>query len=1020
VTTSAFAPLPLTQSSNINITPATSSATISWARGSGGRSMVIVSKLPNAPIIANNTISAINGTNYIGNPNMALSPSGSMLTYINGVNNDAQVVYHGTATSVVVNGLNPGSVYQVAVFESNGGGFGGAGQVVYLTSPRPTATFTTNTLIIAPSSVSNIHNILVSQDDARLNWSGGNATNSLLILKKDGPVNFAPTNDNFYSPNPNFGLGAQLGVGNYAVYAGNSNSFVNIANLDPDAEYHFAVYDYNAQGLVAKYNPTPYRGIFRTSRAWPVRAGGPRKDAGGGVVTDASGNVYVAGTFETFGSWGTRSLPSSGGNDIFLTKYSPNGKPLWVVKQGGGDADAASSLALDNSGNLIMTGSFRGTGTFGTGNTFGSNGIDDIFISKLDPSGNVIWSKRAGGTDQDVAFSIATDNNGDIYIAGYFRGTITFPGSATTMTSLGGTDALIAKYDGNGNLLWAKSGGGTGNDFAYGVSVRGSNVAMVGQFESSATFNSSNLLSAGQSDIFIAEYSSSNGSLNWVNKFGGTGNDIGFSITTGGSDYVIAGQFSNSVTIGSTTLNSAGNSDVLVVRVNSSGTPVWFKRAGGISQDAGRGIAINSLGDKLFVTGSFAESAVFGPTTLNSFGNLDIFVTTVDLATGDFETTYQNGGPLDDEARGITAGTSNTSFITGYFNGQGSFGNVDLTSAGDWDIFVHKFTLVVAPDLNNGLVAWYKMNNNANDASGNGNNGFAQNITSTTDRSNSANKAYLFQPSISGVDVLGVDPVNVAGAATTNASTYLAWIKTAPNFENSNTPKPIFYTSFGDSEIRGIQLSDINTVTYAFNSNTTSLQVNQNSVAPIQDNSWHHLAVVFKSGIEIIFYLDGNEIGRQNITNFFEPETFLGTHWNIGHVTDINRNTQIYSFNGSIDDVRIYRRALTSSEVNFIKGQSATNSLVEESEKKLAKVSPEVKMWPNPTNGKLNLDLGVMASMLSLKIFDLSGVEVMNRTISNLNDSYVALDVQQLNVGYYFVQLNIDGQSSIQKLIISK
>jgi hypothetical protein len=61
-----------------------------------------------------------------------------------------------------------------------------------------------------------------------------------------------------------------------------------------------------------------------------------------------------------------------------------------------------------------------------------------------------------------------------------------------------------------------------------------------------------------------------------------------------------------------------------------------------------------------------------------------------------------------------------------------------------------------------------------------------------------------------------------------------------------------------------------------------------------------------------------------------------------------------------------------------------------------------------------------MASKLSLKIVDLSGVEVMNRTISNLNDSYVALDVQQLNVGYYFVQLNIDGQSSIQKLIISK
>ncbi len=1021
-TTSSFAPLPTTQAFNINITPSKTSASISWNGGNGGRSTVIVSKLPNAPIIGNNTINAINGTNYVGNANMAVSSSSSMLTYINGVSQNAQVVYHGIGNSVVVNGLNPGSVYQVAVFMSNGGGFGSAGQVVYLTSQRPTATFSTKPLIVAPSAITFTHNITVSQDDARLNYSGGNGNRSLVILKKDGPVNFAPINDSFYIHNWSFGLGNQLGLGNYAIMNNNPNGEVIAYNLEADAEYHFAIFQYNTDDIFQpqeiKYNPNPYRGVFRTSRAWPVRAGGPKKDAGGGVVTDASGNVYVAGTFETFGSWGTSSLPSSGGNDIFLTKYSPNGKPLWVVKQGGGDADAASALAIDNSGNLIMTGSFRGTGNFGI--PLVSNGIDDIFISKLDPSGNVIWSKRAGGADQDVAFSIAADNNGDFYIAGYFRGTITFPNSSTTMTSLGGTDALLAKYDGNGNLLWAKSGGGTGNDFAYGVSVRGSNVAMVGQFESSATFNSSNLLSAGQSDIFIAEYSGSNGSLNWVNKFGGTGNDIAFSITTASSDYVIAGQFANSVTIGSTTLNSAGNSDVLVVKVNSSGTPVWFKRAGGISQDAGRGIAINSVGDKLFVTGSFAESAVFGPTTLNSFGNLDIFVATVDLATGDFETVYQNGGPLDDEARGITASTSNTSFITGYFNGQGSFGNVDLTSAGDWDIFVHKFTLVVAPDLANGLVAWYKMNGNANDASGNGNNGFAQNITSTVDRSNSANKAYLFQPSLSGVDVLGIDPINVAGAATTNASTYLAWIKTAPNFEISNIPKPIFCTSFDDSENRLIQLSDIGTITYTFNSNIGNMQVNQNSVVPIQDNSWHHLAVVFKSGIEIIFYLDGNEIGRQNLTYFFLPETFLGTHWNIGHMTTMNRSTQVYSFDGSIDDVRIYRRALSSAEVNFIKNQSATNSLVEESENKSAKVSPEVKLWPNPSSGKLNFDLGSKAKNFEIKILDISGIEVMNKTINNLDDSYLSLDLQNLNTGYYFVQLNIDGQTNIQKLIISK
>ncbi|MFY8020395.1 MAG: LamG-like jellyroll fold domain-containing protein, partial [Bacteroidia bacterium] len=611
------------------------------------------------------------------------------------------------------------------------------------------------------------------------------------------------------------------------------------------------------------------------------------------------------------------------------------------------------------------------------------------------------------------------DNVGDIYIAGYFRGTITFPGSTISMTSQGGTDALIAKYDGAGNLIWAKSGGGTGNDFAYGVSVKGSNVAIIGQFDLTADFSSTILNSAGSADIFLAEYNANNGNLNWVNRFGGTGADIGFSLATAGNDYVYTGQFSNSITVGSNTLTSSGNSDVLVGRVNSIGSSVWAKKAGGISQDAGRGIAVNSNGDKLFVTGSFAETANFGTNSLSSFGNLDIFVATVDFATGDFETVYQNGGTLDDEARGITAATTNTSFITGYFNGQGSFGNVDLTSAGDWDIFVHKFTLVVAPDLANGLVAWYKMNGNAQDASGNGNHGIAQNINPTADRSSAANKAYLFQQNTTTADVLKVDPVNVGGTATTNTSTYLAWLKTAPNFANSNIPKPIFSTSFDDTEYRSIQLSDIGVLSYSF-VGTNSIQVDQSSTVPIQDNTWHHIAVVYKAGIEVIFYLDGNELGRTYLTNFFEPETFLGTHWNIGHVTNSDRLSPVYSFNGSLDDVRIYRRALSSAEINVIKNQSAANSLVEESNVKVSKLSPEVKMWPNPTSGKLNLDLGSRVTNVKVQILDISGTSVLTRDVNGLNDSYLSLDVQNLSVGIYFVQIDMDGTFSTQKLIISK
>jgi hypothetical protein len=1020
-TTLDFAPQPNLNSTNLNATNITkTSATINWTKGSGNRRVAFITKSP----FLKSQFGDLNffpnwGYDYVGIPNLANAIyqgiGGGIFNTGTLDSRFVQIIYHDNGSFFTLSNLTPGTTYQIALFESNGSN----SQVSY-SSNAVDITFSTLPNINPPSQTTNNHSIIVSQDDAKLTWSGGNGNNSIVFIRKDIPVNFIPSNDINYNVNSVYGnVNALYTNGNYAVYTGASSGNINITNLEPDAEYHFAVYDYNTQLGEFKYNPNPYRGIFKTAKAWPIRAGGIKKDAGGGIVTDAQGNVYVAGAFEQLGSWGTKSIPAYGSIDIFMAKYSASGKPIWVLKQGGSSADAGSSISMDIDGNLIMTGSFRGTGTFGQGNILTSNGIDDIFLSKVNPSGDVIWSKRAGGTDQDVAYAITTDNSGNIYLAGYFRGTITFPNSSISLISNGGTDALIAKYDSSGNILWAKSGGGSGNDFAYGVSINGNNVAMVGQFDGASSFSGTSLLSSGLSDIFIAEYAATNGTLNWVKKYGGTGVDIGFSIATAQSDYVITGQFSAVMSAGSTTLNAVGNSDILIARIASNGQEVWLKRAGGVSQDAGRGITVNSANDKLFVTGSFAETALFGSNSLTSFGNLDIFVATVDFATGNFETVFQNGGPADDEARGITANLTNSSFVTGYFNGQGSFGNVDLTSAGDWDIFVHKFTLVIAPELSNGMVAWYKMNGNANDASGNGNNGIALNITPTTNRTNDANSAYQFQ-SAGQIDVLKVDPINVAGSPTTTTSTLLAWIKTPPNYSNTTLPKPIFSTSIDDIEYRSIQLSDLNTISYSYFNPNTSLQVDQTSPVPIQDNTWHHIAVVFKTGIELIFYLDGNEIGRKSISSFYETENLAATHWNIGHITYADRNTKIYSFNGAIDDMRIFRRALSSSEINSIKNQSTTLAKNELVFAKKSENASRISLWPNPNSGVLNVNFADPISDLKIRLVDISGKEVFSKNYLQLNRQEISIELQNIDNGYYFIQFEADGKIETNKLVISK
>ena len=147
-----------------------------------------------------------------------------------------------------------------------------------------------------------------------------------------------------------------------------------------------------------------------------------------------------------------------------------------------------------------------------------SAGFRDIFVAKYEASGDLVWAKRAGGTSTDEGHGIAVDGAGNSYVTGDFRDSATFgPGetNATTLTSAGGDDIFVAKYEASGDLVWAKRAGGTSTDEGHGIAVDGAgNSYVTGDFRDSATFgpgetNATTLTSAsaGSADIFVAKYS---------------------------------------------------------------------------------------------------------------------------------------------------------------------------------------------------------------------------------------------------------------------------------------------------------------------------------------------------------------------------------------------------------------------------------------------------------------------------------------------------------------------------------
>jgi len=460
--------------------------------------------------------------------------------------------------------------------------------------------------------------------------------------------------------------------------------------------------------------------------------GGSGTESPSTVKVDTRGNQYVTGGFSLTARFGNKTLDSAGGTDIFLAKFGRSGELRWLIQAGGTGDDVGNDIAFDREQNIYLAGSFTDSATFpsvnGPSKTV-TGAAETIFLAKYDPSGKLVWVQTGIGSfgGQNEAFGVAVDPAaGTVFITGRGQGDDTFSssdGTQHTVPGVGSWHMFLANYDSAGNFQWGQTNEAEVNTVPHKVAVDAhGNAYVTGWFEGAVIFHSNNghdltLIGLSQpiqsfpdfpDDAFIVKYDAE-GNAKWANLIGGykgIGTDIAVSdrgeISITGFIGNIAGTPQQAETIatsqpGGKNINLGGgqlttpfNKDAFIATYNSAGVLLKARRIGEAGDDGGSGIAYDHQGN-LYVAGVFQDTIKVEGQSLTGKKPFNLFVLKFRSGTGVLDWAKKADGAGQDSFEenprmGVTP--SGEVFVTGVYQGTAVFDKITLHSAGDLDIFL--------------------------------------------------------------------------------------------------------------------------------------------------------------------------------------------------------------------------------------------------------------------------------------------------------------------------------------------
>jgi enterochelin esterase-like enzyme len=384
------------------------------------------------------------------------------------------------------------------------------------------------------------------------------------------------------------------------------------------------------------------------------------EERAGGVVVDASGNVYEA--LAAAGS--VAGQPHAGDKDLVLVKYTPDGTRLWTRELGTPALERAYGVALDPLGHPVVTGYTRGD----LDGAHAGNATDDAFVARLDPSGSLEWLKQFGvPAVADRGYAIGTDDAGAIYVTGYTRGNLAGPNQ-------GDKDVFVAKLDSAGNELWVRQFGSAGEEKGWGVVARGAAVYVAGMTGGALG------TPVGGNDGFLARFDGT-GNQVWLRQFGtAAGEEVwGLTADAAGNTYVAgysAGDFAAPL---------AGDKDIVAARFDPDGVMTWSDQLGTTGNDKGAGVSLDGAGN-LYLAG-FTDGSLEA-----SVGKFDAVLVKYGPGgarqwTRQFGTTEDDGGDAFAEANLYLAAGAGTIYVSGLTLGD----TAGQTQLGLGDVFLARF-----------------------------------------------------------------------------------------------------------------------------------------------------------------------------------------------------------------------------------------------------------------------------------------------------------------------------------------
>lgn len=437
--------------------------------------------------------------------------------------------------------------------------------------------------------------------------------------------------------------------------------------------------------------------------------GGSALDAAYDVAVDTNGNAYLTGhTFSAdFRTVEPFQANNRGSSDAFVSKFNENGSVLlYSTYLGGAQGDFGRSIALGPNNEILLAGRTSSTDFNNVNAVQDTNrGNLDAFVSKFNAQGSaLLYSTYLGGTQDDFAFGLATDNVGNAYVTGDTRSTDFNTRNPLQAANRGGLDAFVTKLNSNGSdFAYSTYLGGSGEDLGLGVAIDTAGNAYITGYTSSNDYSTRNPLQAtsrGGLEVFVTKILSDSNDIAFNTYFGGNGSDTGNAIAVdGGGNAYITGATTSTNLPTRNPLQAAiggGGLDAFVAKFNASGSNLIYSTyLGGSFGDQARGIAVDAAGNAYITGSTFSDNfPILGALQATPRGLGDAFITKLNAAGSSLLYSTYLGGSATDEANAIALDTTGAAYVAGdtFSNDFNTRNALQANTRGQQDAFIAKLT----------------------------------------------------------------------------------------------------------------------------------------------------------------------------------------------------------------------------------------------------------------------------------------------------------------------------------------